>query len=193
MISECSKLAQTDYKTRHKVIHWELCKKFRSDHTNKWYMHNPESVQENETHKILRDFAIQTSHLILARRPDLVIIKKKKKNLLNSGLCCSGWSQGKSEMRDIYLDLAREEKKTMEHESYGGTNCNWRTRYSHQRIGRETEGLENKRTSGDHLFYSIVEIGQNTKKSPRDWKRLAVTRTPAENHQQTLGLKTLKA
>ena len=32
-----------------KVIHWELCKKFISDHTNKWYLHNPKSIPENET------------------------------------------------------------------------------------------------------------------------------------------------
>ena len=48
IINECSKLAQKEYKTRHdwvgKVIHWEMCKKFRFDHTNKWYMHNPASV-----------------------------------------------------------------------------------------------------------------------------------------------------
>ena len=41
--------------TRHdwvgKVIHLELCKKFKFKHTNKWYMHDSESVQENETHK----------------------------------------------------------------------------------------------------------------------------------------------
>ena len=45
MISECSKLDQKEYKMRHnwvgKVIHWEMCKKFKFDHTNKWYMHNP--------------------------------------------------------------------------------------------------------------------------------------------------------
>ena len=39
IISECSKLAQKEYKTRHdwvdKVIYWEMCKKFRFDHTNK--------------------------------------------------------------------------------------------------------------------------------------------------------------
>ena len=44
-ISECSKLPQKAYKTRHdwvgKVIHWEMCKKFKFDHTNEWYMHNP--------------------------------------------------------------------------------------------------------------------------------------------------------
>ena len=44
IISECSKLAQKEYKTRHdwvgKVIHWEMCKKLKLDFTNKWYMHN---------------------------------------------------------------------------------------------------------------------------------------------------------
>ena len=58
-------------------------------------MHNPESVLENETHQLLSDFEIQTDHLILARQPDQVTVKKKKtqenkKNLPNSGLCRSG-------------------------------------------------------------------------------------------------------
>ena len=47
----CSWLAQREYKTRDmtwKLILWELCKKFKFDHTKKWYMHNPESVLENE-------------------------------------------------------------------------------------------------------------------------------------------------
>ena len=53
IISECSKLAQKEYKTRHdwvgKVIHWEMCKKFKFDHMNKWYIHNLASVLENDT------------------------------------------------------------------------------------------------------------------------------------------------
>ena len=53
-ISECNKLAQKEYKTWHdwvgKVIHWEMCKKFKFDHTNKWYMQNPAPVLENNTH-----------------------------------------------------------------------------------------------------------------------------------------------
>ena len=57
IIIECSKLAQKEYKTRHdwvhKVIHWDMGKKFKFDHTNKWYMHNPASVLENDTHKLL--------------------------------------------------------------------------------------------------------------------------------------------
>ena len=82
IITESSKLAQRAYKARHdwvgKVIHWEMCKKSKFDHTNKWYMHNPAPFRENATHKLLWDFNIQTDPLIPARRPDLIIINKKR-------------------------------------------------------------------------------------------------------------------
>ena len=88
IISECRKLAQKEYKTRHdwvgKVIHWEMCKKLKFDHTNKWYMHNPAPVKENNTHKFLWDFDVHTDHLISVRRPT------KKENLQNCRLCCPG-------------------------------------------------------------------------------------------------------
>ena len=78
-----------------KVIHWELCKKLKFDHTNKWYMHNPESVLKNETQKLLWDFEIQTNHLTSVRRPDLIIINKKRdrpeyreKSLRLEETCC---------------------------------------------------------------------------------------------------------
>ena len=80
-ISECNKLVQKAYKTRNdrvdKEIHKELCNKFKFNHTNKWFMHNPESVLENGTHKIL--FEIQTDHLITSRRPNFMIVKKNKR------------------------------------------------------------------------------------------------------------------
>ena len=74
---------QKEYETGHgwvgKMINWELHKELKFDHMKKWYMHNPESVLENETQEILWDFEIQTDHLISARQADLVIVKKKKK------------------------------------------------------------------------------------------------------------------
>ena len=92
IISECSKLAQKEYKTRQdwvgKVISWKLCKKLKFNCKRKWYMHNPESVLENEMQKLLCDFEIQTDDLISARWPDLGIINNKKQNLLNCRLCC---------------------------------------------------------------------------------------------------------
>ncbi len=42
-------------------------------------MHDPAPVLENDTHKLLWDFNIQTDYLISARIPDLIIINKKKK------------------------------------------------------------------------------------------------------------------
>ena len=41
-------------------------------------MHNPASVLENNTHKLLWDFDIETDPLILARRPDPIIIEKRR-------------------------------------------------------------------------------------------------------------------
>ena len=103
IISKCSKLAPKEYKTRPdwvgKVIHREMCKKFKFDHMNKWYMHNQPSVLENDTHKLLWDFDLQIDHLISARRPDLIIINKKKENLQNCGLCCPSWPQNKIERK----------------------------------------------------------------------------------------------
>ena len=60
----------------------------------------------------------------------------------------------------------------MEYESDADTNCNWYTWYSHQKIGTGNREHGNKGTSGGHSNYSIFEIGQNTEKSPGDWKRL---------------------
>ena len=109
--------AQKEYKARHdwvgKVIHWEMCRKFQFDHTNKWYKHNPAPVQENDSHKLLWDFKTQTDHLIPARRPDLIIINKRK------GICKivdfavpadHRINLKESEKKDKYLDLARELK-----------------------------------------------------------------------------------
>ena len=77
------------YETRHdwvgKVIHRELCKKFKFDHINKWFM-NAESVLENEMQKLLKNFEIPMDHLILTRQQDLEIVNKKE-NLPNRGLC----------------------------------------------------------------------------------------------------------
>ena len=69
----------------------------------------------------------------------------------------------------------------MDRNGNGDTNCNWWTRYSYQRTGTGTGGFRNKEPN-----YRIPEIGQNTVKSPGDLRRLPITQTPMENHQQTV-------
>ena len=53
-------------------------------------------------------------------------------------------------------------------------------------IRKVAERIGNRSTYRDHPNYSIINIGQNTKKSPGDLKRLAVTQTPVKEHQLTL-------
>ena len=86
---------------------------------------------------------------------------------------------------DKYLDLAMELKKL------------WNMQVTIIQIvsgafGTVTKGLlkglEDLEVGGrvDHPNDSIVENGQNTKKSPGDLRRLAVTQTPVKNHRLTL-------
>ena len=81
-------------------------------------MHKPESILENETHKILWDFEIQSHHLIPARRPNLVIIERKRKRknrtcrIVDFAVSADHRVKIKeNRKRDKYLDLARELKK----------------------------------------------------------------------------------
>ena len=63
---------------------------------------------------------------------------------------------------------------------------------SHQRNGKRTRRLRNKRTTGDHPNYSFIEIGQNTEKGPGYLRTLVVTQTPVRNHRTTLAWNTFK-
>ena len=73
--------------------------------------HNLESELENETHKLLRAFEIQTDHLISTRRPDLTIINKKKKKENLQDCADHRVKLKESEMKDKYQDLTMESKK----------------------------------------------------------------------------------
>ena len=46
---------------------------------------------------------------------------------------------------------------------------------------------------GDQPKYSITENGQNTEKSPGDFRRLAVIQTPVKEHQLSLMWKIIKS
>ena len=51
MLSECSKLAQKEYKRRHDwfgtKIHWKICRKYGIEVKEKGYEHKPKVVIEN--------------------------------------------------------------------------------------------------------------------------------------------------
>ena len=111
-----------EYKTRHdwvsKVIHWELCKKFKFNHTNKWYKHNPALVLENDTQTPLGFWHTNGSpNLSQKTRPytwkieDFSVLSDHRIKLKEN------------EKKDKYLDLARElKKKNVKQESDNHTN-----------------------------------------------------------------------
>ena len=62
-------------------------------------MHNPESVLENETQKILWSDTNGSSNLSQTTRPYDSQQQKKKENLPNSGLCYPDWPQSKTKSK----------------------------------------------------------------------------------------------
>ena len=59
----------------------------------------------------------------------------------------------------------------MERNCDSNTSRNWYAWNNPLKIGKRTGRIENKRTSGNHPDNSIIKIGQNTDKSPRDSRR----------------------
>ena len=83
LVSECSRLAQREYKRRHddvaRYIHWQLCEKGGFERASNWYEQKPEGVLEHENYKLLCDFTIQCDRMVEARRPDIIFVDKKKR------------------------------------------------------------------------------------------------------------------
>ena len=75
-------MAQKEYKRRHdnvaKEVHWDICKKNRLEHSEKWHEHVLEGAVENEEIKVPWHINIQCDNLIETRRPDLIVIDKKE-------------------------------------------------------------------------------------------------------------------
>ena len=118
LLSECSKMAQREYKRRHdwlgKRVHWEICHRLQFQTKEHWYEHVPETVLENNEFKLLWDFNIQTDHVIEARRPDLVIVNKKERfcQIIDFAVPFDSRVNFKeTEKIEKYQDLARELQK----------------------------------------------------------------------------------
>ena len=92
VLSEYTKLAQTQYKSRHNrvadVVHWNLYHKYGLQCTSRWYKHygREHPVMGNDEVKILWDFNVETEHAIVHRQPDIVVLEKKEKKALLIGI-----------------------------------------------------------------------------------------------------------
>ena len=102
------------------------------------------------------NFRIQTDHVVPARRPDLVIVNRKKKK--NENLPKT------KKKKEKYLGLAKKKL--------------WKMKMTVipiviSALGKipmclETGGFTNQRENWDHTNNIIVDVGQNTEKIPDD-------------------------
>ena len=95
--------------------------------------------------KSLWDFEIQTDHLILVRRPELVLSQKNKRiyHLIDFAVRADHRMKIKgNEKINEYLDLAKRTEKTVEHHCDGDTNCGLCAWNSPKRLGKRLEELE---------------------------------------------------
>ena len=63
----------------------------------------------------------------------------------------------------------------MEYEGDEDSNFSLCDRNNHKRLDQGTQKIRKWKTSGVHLEYNIIKIGQNTEKSPGNLGRLAVS------------------
>ena len=89
-------------------------------------------------------------------------------------------NQRKRKERQVPVSCPRTEK-AVEQEGHGDTSYYWRAWNGPERLVKEAGRVGIQRTNRDHLYYSLVEIGQNIGKSPGDLSRLTVTQTPLKN------------
>ena len=86
IVSECGKIVQKESKRRHdcirRYVDWQFCEKLGFNRARLWYEHEQESVAENENFRILWNFTIQCDYMIEARRPDIVVLDKVKKETM---------------------------------------------------------------------------------------------------------------
>ena len=115
IISGCPQLASTKYLERHNMvasaIHWSLCGQYSLDRPQEYWRHRPEAVCENTEFKLLYDFNIYTDKLIPARRPDIVLINKKKKETTIIDISCPRDTNTKDKEKEKvskYLELKTE-------------------------------------------------------------------------------------
>ena len=79
IVSGCEVLAKTEYISRHNkaaaYLHWSICKDHDIEITDKWYVHEPETVMHNKDNNItiMWDMPVNTDRTITANIPDIIV------------------------------------------------------------------------------------------------------------------------
>ena len=129
-------------------------------------MNKPESVLENNMHKIIWDFQIQVCYFMLVRRPGLVIFNQKRERTVEGTLASHRITEPKD--RQILRACLRH-KTVVEYEKDYEINCNWRTQITYHWLEKETERIGNRLSNRDYPNYSIVETVRILRRVLETW------------------------
>ena len=104
-----------------------------------------------------RGFEIRTDHVILAKRPDLLLLNTKKItcHLLNVAVP----ADHNMKIKDgKILGSCQRAETTVEYEGNDETNCSWCPWNGSQRPGKETRGTGGQRTTRDQPHHYTFNI-----------------------------------
>jgi hypothetical protein len=86
LTSRCPILAKNEYLMRHDKVcthlHYSICKALGIETTDKWYTHIPKPVYEERDVTVLWSQAVHTDREVTANRPDIIIKKQKRENII---------------------------------------------------------------------------------------------------------------
>ena len=124
---------------------------------------------ENDMQNLLWDFEIPANYLILVRRLDLMIVKPKKRT-------CRKGDLGVRQTTELKLKKKMKEKQVLKLCQRTKKKKQWNCVIIiigalgtiSKCLTRELEELEIEERAETTQNYSILEIGQNTEKSPGD-------------------------
>ena len=57
-------------------MHWEICRKYGIECTDKWYDHKPLAVTENREVQITCDMTVYADKKLNHSRPDITLVQK---------------------------------------------------------------------------------------------------------------------
>ena len=96
------------------------------EHTEKWYEHMLEGAVENEEVKVLWDINVHCDNMIEARRPDLIVIdKKKQKGIIIDIAVPADVRVGEKEREKVKKYCERERERERERRLEDCANSKW--------------------------------------------------------------------
>ena len=159
-----------DNKSINKTIINQKKKWGKKAQLHEYFKRQTSEISHEKTWTWLRkgNFEKETESLLKAAQNNAIMTNSVKERIDQTQQCNRCWLCSD---RDETINYIISECSKLEQKEYKTThNC-------YKKTGTATGGLENN---------SIAKIGQNTKKSPGDLRKLALTQTPVVNYQLTL-------